>query len=124
MNSYRFPPYPSTRLRGNPFGHVATRLTSFVVAAVAVAGLIVASILDGAGLPSGIAVGVAAALFVATAAFATAAVHDSGVARADGNANERPAADVSADHDEPWGTASQLGPDPEQVVSRATGARA
>ena len=125
MNSYGIPPHPASRVPGNPFRRVATRLTSVVVAAAAVGGVIVASLLDSAGVPTGIAVAVAGTLFVAAAVFATNLVAGTGVGRADDHATgARRGADRGADALEAWGSGSQLGPEPEQVTSRATGARA
>lgn len=114
MNSYRLPARRPARTSIDPIGYAIRRLSSLLVVAAAFGGVAVASLLGGAGMPIPFALAIGLVLFVGAAAFATSAA----------------ARDISTPSSVSaegwvggWGRSSQLGPDPEAVIGRATGAR-
>ena len=114
MNSYRLPARRPTRAPLDPIGYTTRRLSSLWVVAAAIGGFVVASLLDGARLPIPFTFAIGLVLFVGVATFATSvAARDATTA----------SSDAPAGWFRGWGQSSQLGPDPEQVISRHTGAR-
>lgn len=114
MNSYRLPARRPARAAIDPIGYTTRRLSSLLVVAAAIGGSVVASLLAGAGVPIPFALAIGLALFVGAAMFATSvAARDTTSA----------SSDVPEGWLRGWGQSSQLGPDPEQVIGRKTGAR-
>ena len=114
MNSHRLPARRPARAPIDPIGYTTRRLSSLLVVAAAIGGFVVASLLDGAGVPIPFALAIGLVLFVAAATFATSvAARDTTTA----------SSDVPEGWLRSWGQSSQLGPDSEQVIGRKTGAR-
>jgi hypothetical protein len=114
MNSYRLPARRPARAPIDPLGYATRRLASLLVVAAAFGGIVVASLLDGAGVPEPFALAIGLVLFVGAATLATS------VAARDNTAASSDAPDGWL---RGWGQSSQLGPDPEAVIGRKTGAR-
>ena len=116
MNSLGFParrPIP-IRDAANPSGYVARRLSSLLLVPAAVVGGLAANVLDGAGVPVAFSLAIGLVLFVAVATLLTSvAARDTSV----------PSSETDGDWLRVWSQKSQLGPDPEQVIGRHTGAR-
>jgi len=114
MNSYRLPARRPARTRIDPIGYATKRLASLTVAAAAVGGVVVVSLLAGAGVPEPFALAIGFVLFVVAAAVGTSvAVRDT----------TRTSSGVREGWLRGWGRSSQLGPDPEAVIGRKTGVR-
>lgn len=119
MNSFRLPARRPARGPIDPIGYVTRRLASLLVVVGAIGGIFVASLLDGAGLPIPFALAIGLVLFVGAATLASSVA-----ARDTTTVSPVEAASVEAARwPRGWGESSQLGPDPEQVVGRRTGAR-
>ncbi len=126
MNSYRLPSHQFNSLPSSPLVYAGRRLASTLAAVSAIGGIVAVSLLDGAGVPTAIAVALGAALFLAAAMLGTNLVRDASVRAAEARrdvTNHR-VADVDSEALVAWGSRSQLGPDPELVIARETGARA
>lgn len=114
MSSYRLPGRRPARAPIDPVGYTTRRLSSWLIVAAAIGGLVVASLLDGAAVRTPFAIAIGLVLFVAAASLATrVAARDTGAASSAAAENWLGG----------WGHSSQLGPDPELVVGRKTGAR-
>ena len=114
MNSYRLPARRPARAPTDPIGYTTRRLSSLLVVAAAIGSFVVASLLDGAGAPIPFTVAIGLVLFVGAATLATSvAARDTTTA----------SSDVPEGWLRGWGQSSQLGPDPEAVIGRKTGAR-
>jgi hypothetical protein len=126
MNSYRLPSHQFNSLPSSPLVYAGRRLASTLAAVSAIGGIVAVSLLDGAGVPTAIAVALGAALFVAAAMLGTNLVRDASVRAAEArrDATNHRVADVDWESLDAWGSRSQLGPDPELVIARETGARA
>jgi hypothetical protein len=127
MNSYR----PILRPRGlhphSPIRYTTKRLSSLLVAIGAIVAIVMVSRLEAAGASSPLVLAVGLVLFIVAAAVAASAIAN-GVATMwtyparrtqDDRSSGLPGSSLRD-----WARGSQLGPDPEQVVSRHTGARA
>jgi hypothetical protein len=126
MDSYRLP----NRRRGltptNPTRYTIRRLSSLLVAAGAILAILAIALLEAAGASSPVALASGMVLFIGAAALATS-VAANGISAwssdsTDGARDDRPL-DGTGSRLAGWGEASQLGPDPEQVIGRETGAR-
>jgi hypothetical protein len=115
MNRY----HASTRRRfgapTDPIRYVARRLSSLLIVASAIGGIVVAGVLDVAGLPTQIALAIGLVVFAAAATVGTARA----LREPDARSSEVHPASLPG-----WADPLQLGPDSEQVVGRRTGARA
>jgi len=98
MNTHAITRHRFNVLPRDPARYAMVRLWSMVVVGAAILGMVGASLLDGVGTPFPLAVGAGLVPLVTAMAIATWAALSLG------------------DH-------AQLGPDPEQVTGRATGAR-
>lgn len=102
------------RAANDPRSYVAMRLSSLLLVPAAIVGGVTATVLDGAEAPVAVSLVIGLALFVAVATLLTSvAARDTTV--------RSPESD--GDWLSVWSSKSQLGPDPEQVIGRHTGAR-
>ncbi|HET7718136.1 MAG TPA: hypothetical protein VFK86_21120 [Bauldia sp.] len=116
MNSLGLParrPIP-IRAPADPSGYVARRLSSLLLVPAAVVGGVAATVLDGAGVPVPFSLAIGLVLFVAVATLLTSVA---------ARGTSVPSSETDGDWLRVWSQKSQLGPDPEQVIGRHTGAR-
>lgn len=90
------------------------RLSPLLLVPAGVAGAVAASVLDGAGLPASFSFAIGLVLFVAVTTL---------LARVAARRARTPSPEHRGDWVSVWNQKSQLGPDPEQVIGRHTGAR-
>jgi hypothetical protein len=95
--------------------YVARRITAAAAVGGALLGLLAASALESSGAPSGLTIGIGLLIFGIVAILASTTL-----------SRTRAVATVIARNDGAlggWVASSHLGPDPEQVIGRHTGAR-
>jgi hypothetical protein len=115
MNSQDSNRHPIVVRAADPMDHVARRVIAAVAVGGALLGLLAASALENSGASSGLAIGIGLLVFGIVAFFASTTL-----------SRTRAVATAMARNDralEGWAASSQLGPDPEQVIGRRTGAR-
>lgn len=114
------------RPSADPSSYAIRRLSSILVVGSAIVAAVSAGLLQSAGAPIPIAIAVGTGLFVAAATFATSVAAGGSKVWSD-DARRASKARGASDLVGAWlrdlGQGSQLGPDPEQVVGRHTGAR-
>ena len=110
MNTYRSPVRRGVRLPADPTHYTRRRISSLLVLAGAVFGAVMATLLEASGAPA------TTAILVGVAVLLTATVVATNIpARRQGRGLIERLRDEAA--------ASQLGPPPEMVIGRHTGAR-
>jgi hypothetical protein len=115
MNSQDINRHPILVRAADPMDYVARRITAAAAVGGALLGLIAASALENSGASSDLTIGIGLLVFGVVAILASATL-----------SRTRAVATAIARNDralEGWAAASQLGPDPEQVIGRRTGAR-
>jgi hypothetical protein len=115
MNSQDINRHPILVRAADPMDYVARRITAAVAVGGALLGLLAASALENSGASSELTIGIGLLVFGIVAIVASATL-----------SRNRAYATAIARNDralEGWAASSQLGPDPEQVIGRRTGAR-
>lgn len=115
MNSQDINRHPILVRAADPIDYVARRITAAVAVGGALLGLLVASALENSEASSELTIGIGLLVFGIVAIVASATL-----------SRNRAYATAIARNDralEGWAASSQLGPDPEQVIGRRTGAR-
>ena len=108
MNSYRISSHPSHNRWSDPVGYARRRVSSIPVVAGLLGGLALAGLLESAGVSITLAIVAGAGVALAVGLVAVLAATSTGASRGP---------------DLGWAEPIQLGPDHDQVIGRATGAR-
>jgi hypothetical protein len=121
---------PTQSRRVDPMAYATRRLSSLLVVAAATLGIVSAVLAEAAGASDEVALGVGLVMFLTGAAVGDTLASrvrrpSASISEPNGDSNRRIKTHEPSSPRRPrdWASSMHLGPDPEQVIGRKTGAR-